>query len=120
MAIKDTSKDYDACIGKVAEEIKPGSLASFIDETDIPQTEEEAWKEFNHKNWKEHWVGMPSFESEDLRPVKQLIVSFKSEADMQKFANLLDQKITMKTKSIWYPEKLRAENSLKRYLENDE
>lgn len=116
--VKDTSLEYDDCIGKVAEEIKPGSLSDFLGVNDVPRTEKEAWEEFNYKNAKDHWKGMPACDADDLRPVKQLMVNFKSEDDMKAFMQLVGQQFTPKTKSIWYPEKLKdSGNSLRRYLD---
>ena len=54
--------------------------------------------------WKAMWEGMPEFVQKDLQPVKQLIVSFETEADVKAFAELVGQTITMNTRSIWYPE----------------
>ena len=116
--VKDTSVDFDDCVGKVAVEIKPGSLADFLGVNDVPRTEKEAWEEFNYKNAKEHWRGMPACENEDLRPAKQLQVNFKSEDDMKAFMQLIGQQFTPKTKSIWYPAKIKdTENALRRYLD---
>jgi len=49
------------------------------------------------------WKEMPEFISEDKSGFKDLIVHFETEADMKAFAELLNQPITVKTKSIWYP-----------------
>jgi len=54
-------------------------------------------------HWKEHWKDMPEFVQEDLTPKQQIIVSFKSVEDRNKFAKLVGQKLTYKTQSIWYP-----------------
>lgn len=57
------------------------------------------------------WVGMPDFNQDDLMPVKQLIVSFRSAEDVQAFADLLEQHVDMRTKSIWYPIAERLSNA---------
>lgn len=49
------------------------------------------------------WVGMPEFSQEDQMPIKQVIVSFQSVADVERFARLVEQDVTMTTKGIWYP-----------------
>ena len=54
--------------------------------------------------WREHWVGMPEFIQEDLTPWKSITVHFESRAHMKSFAALVDQTITDKTRSLWYPE----------------
>ena len=51
-----------------------------------------------------HWEGMPEFKQEDLTPIKQVIVSMRTEADVIAFANLIGQRLTLRGKSsIWYP-----------------
>ena len=55
------------------------------------------------QNQYDEWLGMPSYFSEDLTGWKSLLVHFANPADMEAFARLLDQSITPKTKSIWYP-----------------
>lgn len=51
----------------------------------------------------ELWEGMPEFEQEDLAPYQTIKVHFASEGDREAFAELVGQKITGKTPSIWYP-----------------
>jgi hypothetical protein len=59
--------------------------------------------------WEEHWEGMPEFIQEDLTPEKSIFVHFENYEDMKKFSKLVDQKITAKTQSIWYPKaKIRS------------
>lgn len=57
--------------------------------------------------WAEKWKGMPAFESHDQMPWKTLDVHFRSREDQQLFAALVQQKLTDKTKCIWYPEQQR-------------
>ena len=52
--------------------------------------------------WKDHWIGMPDFVQEKKEPRKLLTV-FLEEDSREKFAELTEQKITNRTKSIWYP-----------------
>jgi hypothetical protein len=51
------------------------------------------------------WVGMPEFVQEKKEPFKELIIRFNTEADYLDFQNIIGQKLTMKTKSIWHPYK---------------
>jgi hypothetical protein len=39
---------------------------------------------------------------------RQLTIRFKSQEDIDEFAKLIGQKITDKTKSIWYPVEVSA------------
>lgn len=61
----------------------------------------------NERAWVDLWKGMPTFEQKDLTPARTLYVHFKAEADVARFADLVGQSITNRTRSIWYP---RAEN----------
>jgi hypothetical protein len=54
--------------------------------------------------WMFHWRNMPEYHQEKPDQYHTLFVAFRSEKDMSDFANLLDQEITEKTKSIWHPE----------------
>lgn len=49
------------------------------------------------------WQGMPEFENEDLTAYQSIHVHFKNREDVDTFAELVGQKLTENTKSIWYP-----------------
>lgn len=59
--------------------------------------------EKSEESWRKHWKGMPEFNMEDKKPFHQIIVSFESNEDVRKFRELIGQKVTYKTKSIWFP-----------------
>ena len=65
--------------------------------------------------WKAHWVGMPAFDQRKVAPYKALTVRFSSEEDYAAFADLIGQKLTPKTKSIWVPAMVRGINRDKVY-----
>ena len=55
-------------------------------------------------SWKDSWEGMPEYiSSNDLMPVQQVIINFLTEEDISQFAKLVQQTITQKTRSLWYP-----------------
>lgn len=58
-----------------------------------------------YASWNEHWQNMPEFVQNDLQPYQSIVVSFESKQDVEEFAKLLEQKLTYKTKSIWFPKK---------------
>ena len=71
-------------------------------------------------NLAEHWGGMPSYNNEDQKPHKTLIVHFETQEAVDKFAGLVEQTITENTKSIWYP-KVAIESYVdKRYVTEPE
>ncbi len=53
--------------------------------------------------WREEWKGMPEFSHEDAQAFQKIIVNFKTREDVMAFAKLIEQKLTYKTASIWYP-----------------
>jgi hypothetical protein len=56
----------------------------------------------------EEWQGMPEFKGEDQMGAKQLIVHFNTMDDYHLFGVMINQKLSEKTKSIWYPEQERG------------
>lgn len=54
--------------------------------------------------WEKLWVDMPEYHQEDLMPQQSIKVHFSCDKDREEFSKLVDQKITDKTKSVWYPE----------------
>lgn len=68
-----------------------------------------------HESWQQHWKGMPEFTQLNLEPLKSIIVHFASSADIAEFAKLVDQRITFRTQSIWYPEAEIGHFADKRY-----
>lgn len=68
------------------------------------------------EEWRKEWVGMPEFVQERQRPHRQLIVRFATEEDYQKFAALVEQSLTSRTKSIWYPTLVRGIHGGKRWV----
>jgi hypothetical protein len=54
------------------------------------------------EDWKDHWKGMPAFEQENTVHQK-IVVKFRNEEDREEFAKAIGQKLTPKTRAIWYP-----------------
>lgn len=55
----------------------------------------------------EHWQGMPEFESQDLTAKYSVMVCFETIENMQTFAQFVNQPLTEKTKTIWFPKRER-------------
>jgi hypothetical protein len=58
--------------------------------------------------WKKEWQSMPEFIQEDLEPFQSILVHFETEEDRIEFSKLVNQKITSKTRFIWFPKVERA------------
>ena len=84
--------------------IKSSIGKDFIKETKTGNTrvsEGEGMK-VDGKN-KIEWDDMPEFVQEKQEPFSKIIVRFETKKDLEDFADLIGQKLTPKTKSIWYP-----------------
>ena len=69
-----------------------------------------------NEEWKKEWQDMPEFEMEDLSSFRKIIVHFRNQEDIDKFAELIGQKIT-KAPSLWYPEWKKRRYADKRYVD---
>ena len=70
--------------------------------------------------WEKTWEGMPEFVQDDFSPFKTIYVHFESYEDVKKFAELVGQSLTIKTRSIWYPEAEIGRMMNKRWGDNEE
>lgn len=61
------------------------------------------------------WRGMPEFVQEDKEAERQIVVNFRSDEDAQKFGEVIGQRISDRTRSIWFPEAEREPAASKRY-----
>lgn len=60
-------------------------------------------EEGKFEDWRNHWKGMPEFVQESAEPIQSVLVHFASVQDRELFSKLIGQKISGKTKSLWYP-----------------
>ena len=90
-------------------------LESFFDNED--STEEGVMG--NDEAWQDEWVGMPEFNQEDNDCHQKINVRFDDQASVDEFAKLLGQKITPKTKSIWFPALDRGINSCLLFIDDE-
>jgi hypothetical protein len=67
----------------------------------------------------QYWFDMPEFEQLKQKPHAEIKIRFATEEDLQDFADLIKQKLTVKTKSIWHPELTRGLNGGKRYVSEE-
>lgn len=92
MTVKETT-EYDNFVGK---KVKIERVSLFDGDEDEVLSQPK-------KEWETQWKGMPTYIQNENKPFKQLILSFRNEEDYNAFAKLIDQNLTPKTKSIWYP-----------------
>lgn len=52
----------------------------------------------------DEWQGMPEFDQQDKKAFRSLALHFKDQAAVDAFAELVGQKITPKTRFLWFPE----------------
>lgn len=84
--------------------------------TDIDYEEATLFSPEEIEPWRQHWAGMPEFIQEDLSPWKTLLVHFASPGDLQAFSELIDQTLTNRTQSVWYPPAEIGHMANKRYI----
>jgi len=60
-------------------------------------------KKIINEKWKDEWKNMPEFIQEKQEPFAKIIIRFDNQDALNDFANLINQKLTNKTKSIWHP-----------------
>jgi hypothetical protein len=109
------SESYENCMELLTDEYQPPTLNRFFGED---EDSDEDGVDIHNAEWKKHWVGMPAFEQNEKKTFKTIYLHFRNQEDYEAFAKLVDQNLTMKTKSIWYPKLERDENSLKRWIED--
>jgi hypothetical protein len=77
-------------------------------------------KLFDDRQWyDEHWQGMPEFYQEDHTSDRQIIVHFRNSEDLKKFSELINQPITPKQKSLWYPQLDVVHHTHKVYVDSE-
>tara|TARA_R110001592_G_scaffold86869_1_gene256606 strand:+ start:299 stop:637 length:339 start_codon:yes stop_codon:yes gene_type:complete len=108
--VKESGK-YESYVGEKEELPAEASLADFLPEEDLDDGENKAF-------WEKHWKGMPEYKQEENPAYHQIKISFRTEEDYKEFAKLVDQNLTIKTKSIWHPKLDRVANSLMRWIED--
>jgi hypothetical protein len=65
------------------------------------------------------WEGMPAADNEDVA-LRHITIHFHSDADVTAFAELVRQKITPKTKYLWYPAEKPITAKLTKYVTNND
>ena len=74
------------------------------------------------EDWEKEWKEMPEFNQEDVGSYRQLIISFRNKKDLDEFLKIINQRITNKTKSIWFPpdDREKPANYLWTYIEKED
>lgn len=63
------------------------------------------------------WDNMPEFIQEKKEPFSKIVIRFETEKDLNDFAQLINQKLTPKTKSIWFPYKSHWNEKTLRWID---
>jgi hypothetical protein len=67
------------------------------------------------------WDDMPEFVQNDKQPYAEMTIRFRSEEDLREFAEMIEQNnLSKRTKALWYPALDRTENSLLRFMEDND
>jgi len=120
MTEKNTEEttEYESCLDYESDEIN--DVSKFMEDgampEDKPLEETDDSQLTRDQFFKKYWKGMPTFDQNDNPPFRQLYLNFRNEEDYNEFAKLVDQQLTEKSKSIWYPKLDIEENSLHRWI----
>lgn len=71
------------------------------------------WRDYKLQWWA---GGMPSYCSKNTEPWKQVRVKFRTQADRDHFAEATGYRLTVKTNSVWYPDREPEKNAMNRYV----
>ena len=74
-------------------------------------------------DWQDEWKDMPEFEHKELRSKRKIVIHFRNDEDVEKFAKLINQSIILGetyTKSLWYPHMPDKHFSHLRYVDKNE
>lgn len=69
------------------------------------------------ESFRNEWKNMPEYVQEDLTPYRVLNVRFRNAEDLAIFEKLMEQKITEKQKTIWFPYAEPRIASIYRYVD---
>jgi hypothetical protein len=69
------------------------------------------------ESFREEWKNMPEYVQEDLTPYRVLNVRFRNAEDVALFEKLMEQKITEKQKTLWFPYAEPRRASFFRYVD---
>jgi hypothetical protein len=67
----------------------------------------------------QHWLGMPDFEQTKKLPYAQIIVRIESAEQLAELSKRLEQPLTKKTKSAWFPFKSHWGLEKKTWVSNE-
>ena len=86
------------------------------EQEELKESYKQSLRNKREREWKKEWQDMPEFEMEDLSSFRKIVVHFRNQEDIDKFAELIGQKIT-KAPSLWYPEWKKRRYADKRYVD---
>lgn len=114
----EETTEYESCLDYESDEIN--DVSKFMEDGALPEDkpliETDDSQLTRDQFFKKYWKGMPTFDQNDNPPWRQLYLNFRNKEDYEKFAKLVEQELTDKTKSIWYPKLDIEENSLHRWI----
>ena len=84
------------------------------------QSKDQTYQPTLFSDFPDEWDGMPEFIQEDLSPWHQINVRFRNQEDFNEFCKKMEQTITPKQKSLWFPFKANRIASKYIYIDEDE
>ncbi len=78
-------------------------------------TEADLARLFGEPEQEREWEGMPEFRNENKQAFRSIIIHFADQESVEKFAKLLKQEVTPKTRFLWFPKLVIERFADKRY-----
>lgn len=113
---EDDPKGLAEMLRKIREEDEAGLLGTGYDDIALDRL---LASDADAVDANEEWTGMPEFDQQDKEALQKIVLNFKTREDVEAFAKLIEQPISEKTRSLWYP-KVEIERLMdKRYRRED-
>lgn len=93
--------EWDEKLRDVLESLKADDYS--LDEIGFDENELGALLGDKVEDHESEWKEMPEFKQDEKPPHREIVVRFSNEDDFVKFAKLIEQNLTEKTLSIWFP-----------------
>lgn len=85
---------------------------------ELNEVDNESCQKCHYDLWRENeWIDMPEFIQTKQEEFAKIIVRFDDEKSLNEFSKLINQKLTKKTKSIWFPYKSHWKNKIIRWID---
>lgn len=87
-----------------------------MDKTNLKKKQKKFFNKKKEDIWKEEWQDMPEFVQKEAKAYQEIKIRFYKAEDVDAFAKLIEQKISRKTKYLWFPKMIHSEGIGQKYI----